>query len=73
MNGRVPLSEMVARGLRVMHGMLHVKRRGIFNADAQSHDSQAQGKNTRQSHSRQIPLNNELRVVRLLFEQRISF
>ena len=48
-----------------MYGVLHIERSSAFNAGTQSNDRQAQGKKARQFHPRQVPLNNELRFLRL--------
>jgi hypothetical protein len=59
----VPDGQMLTRGLRVMHGVLHVERNRATCADARPDNRQSQGKNARKSHPRKVPLKNGLRAM----------
>ena len=61
----MPDGKVLARGSRVMHGVLHVECNGTAGAETRSYNRQPQGKNARQSHPGQIPLNKGLRAMRL--------
>jgi hypothetical protein len=60
-----PNNEVFVGDLRVMHGVLHIQRRSAMDTGTHRNDGESQGKNTRQSHSQQIPLNSGLRAMRL--------
>ena len=49
------LDDMLARSLRVMHIVLNIERSGGSH-NTQTCDRKPKGKNTRQLHSRKIPL-----------------
>jgi len=56
------------------HGVvLYIESSSRVDAQTQSGCCQTQGKNARQSHPRQVPLNNGLRAMRLPLGQRIYF
>ena len=61
----MPDGKMLARGLRVVHAMLYIQCNRATRAETRSDNRQPQGKNARQSHPGQIPLNNGLRAMRL--------
>ncbi len=52
--------------------VLHIERGCAVNSNTQAGDRQPQGKNARQSHPRQIPLNNGLRAMRLPVSNALS-
>ena len=61
----MPNNKVFVGDLRVMHAVLHVKRSCVTGADTHANDGNSQGKNARQSHPQQIPLNSGLRAMRL--------
>lgn len=60
----VAQGQMLARSLRMMNGVLHVKRDGVTGGHTHSNDGDTQSKNARQSHPGTIPLNTGLRAMR---------
>ncbi len=55
----MPDGKVLARGSRVMHGVLHVECNGTAGAETRSYNRQPQGKNARQSHPGQFPSIND--------------
>ncbi len=52
--------------------MLNIERDSAIDSNTQAGDRQPQGKYARQSHPRQIPLNNGLRAMRLPVSNALS-
>jgi hypothetical protein len=64
MYARAIRGNMMAGDLRVMMDAMRIQRGNMIGACTESDDSKPQGKNARQSHPRQVPLNNGLRAMR---------